>query len=291
MEKFDYSREDSGSLVLLEHVNLTVPDQHLATLFYVMGLGLTRDPYLMTGVTNMWINAGRSQIHLPRGHAQRLGGHVALVLGARAALLQRLRQVRAMLEGTAFGWTEQDDRVEVLCPWGNRFHCLNPEARPAGAPWADIDLGIAYVQLDVAPGCAAPIAAFYRDVFGACGQVVDAGGTRRALIPVGTHQQLIYAESPAVQAEYDGHHIQVYVGDFSASHDRLAQRGLTYGEEPHQYRFADIVDPVTGAPCYRLEHEVRSLRHPLYARPLVNRNPDQNNRDYVAGADARSGRF
>jgi hypothetical protein len=66
---------------------------------------------------------------------------------------------------------------------------------------------------------------------------------------------------------------------------------LTYGEEPHQYRFADIVDPSSGKVCFRLEHEVRSLRHPLYARPLVNRNPDQTNRDYTAGADARGGLF
>ena len=40
-----------------------------------------------------------------------------------------------------------------------------------------------------------------------------------------------------------------------------------------------------------LEHEVRSLQHPLYARPLVNRNPAQDNRNYRKGADARHGAF
>ena len=35
-------------------------DQRLATLFYISGLGLTRDPYLVTSVTNMWVNAGRT---------------------------------------------------------------------------------------------------------------------------------------------------------------------------------------------------------------------------------------
>ena len=79
MQRFDYAHDDTSNLVLLEHVNLTIPDQHLATAFYVSGLGLTRDPYLMTGVTNMWINIGRSQIHLPQGSPQRLRGHVALV--------------------------------------------------------------------------------------------------------------------------------------------------------------------------------------------------------------------
>jgi hypothetical protein len=36
---------------------------------------------------------------------------------------------------------------------------------------------------------------------------------------------------------------------------------------------------------------VRSLTHPLYARPLVNRNPAQTNRDYVRGHDAFRGTY
>src|SRR5215469_4709762 len=102
MKRPEYVRDDTGNLVLLEHVNLTIPDQRLATAFYVSGLGLTRDPYLMTGVTNMWINIGRSQIHLPHGDAQRLRGHVGLILGGRQALVSRLRAIRPVLEGTAF---------------------------------------------------------------------------------------------------------------------------------------------------------------------------------------------
>ena len=60
-KQYDRSAEDLGNVVGLEHVNLLVPDQGLATLFYISGLGLTRDPYLMTSVDNMWVNAGRSQ--------------------------------------------------------------------------------------------------------------------------------------------------------------------------------------------------------------------------------------
>lgn len=45
----------ASPLVLLEHVNLTQPDQQLATLFYVVGLGFTRDPFLMVGLDNMWV--------------------------------------------------------------------------------------------------------------------------------------------------------------------------------------------------------------------------------------------
>jgi catechol 2,3-dioxygenase-like lactoylglutathione lyase family enzyme len=291
MERFDYAREDTGNLVLLEHVNLTIPDQRLATAFYVSALGLTRDPFLMTGVTNMWINVGRSQIHLPHGDAQRLRGHVGLIVGRRAPLIERLRAVRPVLEQTRFEWTERDDRVEVICPWGNRYDCLDPDTCVAGNPWAGIDLGIVYVQLDVPVGCATSIAAFYREIFDASADVRERNGSLQAVIAIGRHQQLVYAETPSASQEYDGHHIQIYVANFSGPYERLAGRGLNYGEEPHQYRFAELVDPVSGAHCFTLEHEVRSLRHPLYARPLVNRNPDLTNRNYRMGGEGIGGSF
>ncbi|MFL9949032.1 VOC family protein [Paraburkholderia agricolaris] len=291
MERSNYAREDIGNLVLLEHVNLTIPDQRLATVFYVSALGLTRDPFLMTGVTNMWINAGRSQIHLPHGDAQRLRGHVGLIVGSRASLIERLRAVGPLLEGTRFGWIERDERVEVTCPWGNRYDCLDPDACRASDPWAGIVLGIVYVQLDVPVGCATSIAAFYREIFDAPVDSRERNGSRQAVVAVGRHQQLIYAESPSASPEYDGHHIQIYVADFSGPYERLAARGLNYGEETHQYRFAELVDPATGTPCFTLEHEVRSLRHPLYARPLVNRNPDLTNRNYRMGGEGVGGVF
>jgi len=59
--RYERKAEDFGNVVGLEHVNVRIPDQEVATLFYVTGLGLTRDPYLMTSTNNMWINIGRSQ--------------------------------------------------------------------------------------------------------------------------------------------------------------------------------------------------------------------------------------
>ena len=70
---YDRTVEDLGNIVTLEHVNTRIPDQHLATLFYVAGLGLTR-------VTNMWVNVGRSQFHLPTGKPQVVRGHTGLVI-------------------------------------------------------------------------------------------------------------------------------------------------------------------------------------------------------------------
>jgi hypothetical protein len=68
--KSDRRAQDLGNVVALERVNVTVPDQQLATLFCLSALGLTRDPFLMTTITNMWVNIGRSQFHLPGGQPQ-----------------------------------------------------------------------------------------------------------------------------------------------------------------------------------------------------------------------------
>lgn len=97
---WDRTAESLGNVVELQHVNLQVPDPLLATAFYISALGLTRDPYLMTGIDNMWANAGISQFHLPTGPAQVLRGTVGLVLPDRAELLHRLDRARRWLDGT-----------------------------------------------------------------------------------------------------------------------------------------------------------------------------------------------
>src|SRR6201992_4008498 len=155
--KFDRAAEDLGNSIHLEHVNVQVPDQRLATLFYVSGLGLTRDPYLMTSDDHMWVNVGRSQFHLPSGDAQVLRGHTGLVISGRKALLERLASVAKRLEGTKFSYREHNDYVEAICPWGNRVRCYEPDAGRFGR----ITLGIPYVEFEVPVGTAAGIAAFY----------------------------------------------------------------------------------------------------------------------------------
>src|SRR6202000_3159493 len=139
--QFDRAAEDLGNSIHLEHVNVQVPDQRLATLFYVSGLGLTRDPYLMTSDDNMWVNAGRSQFHLPSGEPQVLRGYTALVISGRKALLERLAHVAGKLEGTKFSYQEYNDYVEAICPWGNRLRCFEPDAQGLGR----IPLGIPYL--------------------------------------------------------------------------------------------------------------------------------------------------
>ena len=283
-QSFDRSTEDLGNVVALEHVNVTVPDQQLATLFYITGLGLTRDPYIMTGLENMWMNAGRSQFHLPsQSKPQVVRGHTGLVLPDRAALLKRLASIKAALAHTRFGFTEHDTYVEATCPWGNRIRCHAPDEQRFGR----IQLGMPYVEFDVPAGAAAGIAEFYRQVLRTPATIADDAAGRCAYVTVGRHQCLHFRETSRPLPAYDGHHIQVYLADFSGPHAWLLKKGLiTEESDQYQYRFQDIVDPADGKVLFTIEHEVRSMTHPLYARPLVNRNPVQTNRNYAPGHDA-----
>ena len=281
MQQFDRAAEDLGNSIHLEHVNVTIPDQHLATLFYVTGLGLTRDPYLMVSDTNMWVNVGRSQFHLPKGEAQVLRGHTGIVIAGREALLQRLAAVAKKLEGTAFKFSEHNDYVEATCPWGNRVRCYEPDP----ARFGRITLGIPYVEFDVPVGTAKGICAFYPPMIGLPTELKNGDGAV-ARVKVGKNQYMQFRETDRPQPEYDGHHVQIYITDFSGPHRRLGERNLIYSEDnQYQYRFRDITDLESGKHLFTVEHEVRSATHPMYMRPLVNRNPAQNNRNYAFGHD------
>jgi hypothetical protein len=284
---FDRAAEDLGNVVALEHVNTRIPDQRLATLFYVSGLGLTRDPYLMTGVDNMWANIGRSQFHLPTGRPQVVRGVTGLVLPEREALLRRLAAVKPMLADTLFAFEAHNDYVDTVSPWGNRIRCHEPHPR-----FGRTALGLPYVELTVPVGSAAAIARFYREILSTPARVERNGEAPRAVVSVGIDQWLIFRESEEKVPEFDGHHVQIYLNDFSGPYRRLLERGMISQEDDqHQYRFTEIVDVESNRVLFQIEHEVRSMRHPLYARPLVNRNPEQTNRHFMPGHDAWRGPF
>ncbi|MEA2909028.1 MAG: hypothetical protein QOJ15_1109 [Bradyrhizobium sp.] len=280
-QTYDRAAEDLGNSIHLEHVNVTVPDQRLATLFYVAGLGLTRDPYLMVSDSNMWVNVGRSQFHLPSGEPQVLRGHTGLVIAGREALLDRLAAVAKKLDGTAFAFREHNDYVEATCPWGNRVRCYEPDAARFGC----ITLGIPYVEFDVPVGTAKGICAFYPKFMGIPAELKN-GDATVARARMAKDQYLQFRETDAPQPEYDGHHVQMYITDFSGPHRLLSERNLISQEDnQYQYRFRDIIDPADGRHLFTVEHEVRSATHPMYLRPLINRNPAQTNRNYAHGHD------
>jgi len=281
--QFNRTAENLGNITGLEHVNVEIPNQGLASDFYLMGLGFTRDPYLFPGTNNMWVNVGaKNQFHLPTGEPLVLRGHVGVVSPDREALLNRLHNVKKNLKDTKFKFKEHNDYVSATCPWGNKFRLYAPDVERFG----HINLGIPYVEFNVPEGTADGIARFYREILGAQACVKENGAGRAACVAAGHNQHLIYRETDKKQKEYDGHHIQVYVQDFGTPHDKLQKLDLITEESDRcQYRFEDIVDLDTGKVLFQIEHEVRSMTHPLYARHLVNRNPSQTNRHYVMGGD------
>ena len=117
--------------------------------------------------------------------------------------------------------------------------------------------------------------------------VAPDGAGAVARVQVGVRQELRFRETREPLPPYDGHHIAIYIADFSGPHRWLAERGLITEESNEvQYRFTEIVDPETVRPLFTIEHEVRCATHPMYLRPLINRNPAQRQATYARGRDA-----
>jgi hypothetical protein len=283
--QFDRTAEDVGNIVHLEHFNVTQPDQGPTTLFYVVALGGTRDPYLMVGLDNMWVNFGRTQVHLPSRDPQPqvVRGRIGFVVPDLAAVLARMQRVAPRLENTRFSFEDHGTHIDATCPWGNRIR-----VHPAGPEYGRTQLGLVYVGFDVPPGTAAGIARFYSEVMRAPARAAEG----RARVNVGQAQHLYFSETDASPPPYDGHHIQIYLADFSSPYRWLAERGLvTMETDAHEWRFQQIVDPQSARPLFEVEHEVRSMKHPLFARALVNRNPGLSNTSYAAGQEAFRGTY
>jgi len=278
---FDRSQEDLGNIVELGHVNVRVPDQSKAVAFYIMGLGLTRDPYLMAGLENMWVNVGRGQFHLPTRGTEVLRGTTALVMPDLEALMRRLDYAKKFLEGTKFSFKQVGDVVEAICPWGNRIRVHEPDT----AKFGPMRVGMPYVECDIEAGTDLEgIARFYREIIGGIAGVASDERGAYAWVNTSAESKVTFRESKTKLPEYDGHHLQITLADFSGPHKKLLERGLISEEsDQHQYRFLDIVDVDTNKPLHRIEHETRSMRHPMFNRVFVNRNPEMNNRNFIPG--------
>ena len=293
LKAYDRATQDVGNLVLLEHFNCVIDDQRLAILFYIVGLGATRDPYIFPGLENIWLNFGRTQVHMPSRavppRAERLRGTAGFVVPSLEDLRRRLdyagKEMKRVVPDVPnrFSFQVKPDCIEATDPWGTRVRCHAPSPE-----FGATDLGLVYVDFDVPPGTAEGIARFYTEVMKSPAHA--AGG--RATVPVGKHQKLMFTETAAPLPEYDGHHIQVYIADFSSPYRWLKERELiTLETDESEWRFQWIVDPRDARRLFQIEHEVRSLKHRLYARPLVNRNHGVTNMNYLHGQDAFRGTF
>lgn len=269
--------EDVSNIVALEHVNTTVADQGVAMLFYIVGMGFTRDPHFVVGPDSMWVNLGMNQFHLPsKPSAQVMRGHVDIVMKDLEALEGRLRSIEQRLAGTQFAWARHGGHVHVTSPWGNQFNVTTP-SDATGA----MTLGISSLEFLVKRGTAAGIARFYEKVMGAPVTLDQESDLAAATVGVGLQQSLVFRETTKAIREYDGHHVAVYCHNVSEPYDFFQRHGIVMEEMVrHQFRFKHIVDPDNGQRLYELEHEVRSMRHPMYMRPLVNRDPSMTMAGY-----------
>ncbi|MFP6807177.1 MAG: hypothetical protein VB957_08350 [Pseudomonadales bacterium] len=275
--KFDRASKDVGNILAMEHVNVTVPDQALATFFYVNGLGFTRDPYIDFGPFNVWINVGAQQFHLPTAKPQVLRGRTGVVVPSLTELESRLQRVAKRLADTKFNFKVNKSNIDVTCPWGNKIRCHAP------GKFGHMKLGIPYIEFSVARNTAQGIARFYKQVF----QVAAVAANGICEAQIGQGQVLRFKESSRAEKDYDGHHIAIYVINFSSPYQFLKKNKLiTEESDDNQYRFQTIVDPKSGRPLFELEHEVRSLHHPMFQRPLINRNAAQSFFGYEHGRDA-----
>lgn len=292
LKQYDRDAQVVGNIVHLEHFNVIIGDQRLATLFYVVGLGGTRDPYIFPGLENMWVNFGRTQVHLPNrgGKAPEVvRGTAGFVVPSLDDLVKRLEHAGKEMKRIApdlpnkFSFKRHADFVEATCPWGNRIRCHAPAPQ-----FGRTELGLAYVDFDVPPGTAEGIARFYNEVMRAPARLEK----NRVSVSVGRDQRLMYTETAAPQPEYDNHHIQVYIADFATPYHWLKERGLINMEtDAEEWRFQWITDPKDGRKLFQIEHEVRSMKHRLFARPLVNRNHAVTNLNFVPGSDAFRGTY
>ena len=280
-QPFDRAAEDLGNSIHFEHVNVTIPDQRLATLFYVAGLGLTRDPYLMVSDTNMWVNVGRSQFHLPSGAPQVLRGHTGIVIAGREALLERLASVAKKLEGTAFAFSEHNDYVEAICPWGNRVRCYEPDA----ARFGRITLGIPYVEFDVPVGHRESASA--RSILQIMGMPAELHERRRRRGARQGRQGSVSAiprDRPARSRNSTAITCRSTSRIFRSLPPAAGARPDLAGRQPVSIPLSRHHRPRrTAGTCSRSSTRCAAPRTRCIMRPLVNRNPAETNRTYAPG--------
>jgi hypothetical protein len=290
----------SGTLLMLEHINLNIGCPQQARTFYFDGLGAAADPRADKIMQNsgmglacshlLWANIGLNQLHLPREDpVQVMRGSIYVSYDPAAFVLvkSQLQGIQAKLEDTKFDLQENEHGLHVTCPFGNTFIISRAQYAPhnfIGHPGEkSLVGGIDSIVFTVAMGAAHGIARFYHAVFGTQARLEACSTGLQCVVPVGASQHLVFQEhAPGGSvAEYDGHHICVYTSDLPQVYSRLQGLGIIYNNPRfaalglrydtlemslavHEVRFLDIIDPLTGEELFRLEHEVRTKQHPNF---------------------------
>lgn len=262
-----------GRCVHLEHVNFELDDHDLATVFFMAGLGLTRDPYKRADDTNMGVNVGLQQFHLPRrgNPTPPFPGLVGLVVPDLDGACDRLARLQAAgkFDATPYTLDRAGDMARVTSPFGINMHLHAAGTLPFLRP-----LGLAYVDVPVPPGTAAGLVSFYRRIMGCPAELTDLDGVPAAVVGVGAHQSLRYRECTLGSYETHSFHVAIYTTDYNALRRTLKDQDAFMGDALNQtFFFNRLFDPDSGETLIHFQHEMRGLFHPDFMRPLVNRWP------------------
>ncbi|EME31695.1 hypothetical protein Gasu2_46770 [Galdieria sulphuraria] len=302
--------QDCGNIVQWEHINIDIPDTDITFYFYFQALGLTVDPYLPSQFYNRvyWANVGQQQFHLVRwNHAQVIQcGKLVLQVPCLDQLETRLVAAEPKLKGTCFQWKKEeqnkDKAIYVTCPWGNQYIVVESDRIPSNCgsfplvsyPW---QLGLCSLILSCAKDTSKKIAKFFRNVLFA--RVWETENS--AIVCLGPRQSIVFEEDEARNLPeclpgrkedpmYPDYHVCVYIADFQKAYQQVEALELLYNDHifsdkiysyqdalfHNQFRFRDIIDMDAHERgerrvLYQLQFETRSLYHPFYMRPLVNR--------------------
>ena len=267
--KKPYPTPEIGAVTHFEHVNFSVPDQGPAMLFFCEGLGFTRDPARMVGTRNMWINAGRQQFHMPRGEAIPFPGEVGVSVKDIKRVHRNMKRIARELKGTEFSIKEVGKTLTCTSPWG---HVLR--VHQAGQLSGRMPQAISYVNFWVPVGTAKTIADLYEKMVYAPTEVAKRGKHAMAVVTVGANQHFHFIERPDYEPVDHPNHVAIYVTRYREMYRQFkAKKMLMRPDVEEQFRFEKIFNPRSGKIVFSFEHEVRSLYHPDYLKPLTNRVP------------------
>ena len=148
--------------------------------------------------------------------AQVLRGHTGIVIPGREALLDRLASVAKKLDGTAFAFSEHNDYVEATCPGAIACAAMSRMPRASAASRSASPMSSSTCR----PGPRKASARSIPRSWESPPSSKNGDGTV-ARAKVGKDQYLQFRETDRPQPDFDGHHVQIYITNFSGPYRRL----------------------------------------------------------------------
>jgi hypothetical protein len=112
-------------------------------------------------------------------------------------------------------------------------------------------LGIAYVDIFVAPGIAAAVTDFYRKIFRAITRVEAVDGATMAIISAGPFQTIRFIERELDNHDTHSFHLPYHVTHYNEARDRIAASGTLKGKGRGQvFSSTESSTPITEQRCF-----------------------------------------